>query len=193
MNTVPGGQQADIGANESFVDDFAVEAFAIAMKEKMHVSHLKGRSGWHDNNQISDEKLASMLIEHIAKGDPVDIANFAMMLHQRGADPKTISAAWAAIVIPSAGHQGKFYPKEMTPELLEVLGLMNYHTVPIARGLRAGGQNIKPKCEEEQAYALHWLIQLALQHGSDWRSKAIEEIKQMRDDAAARTDHGAKK
>jgi len=35
--------------------------------------------------QCTMEALAKMLVEHIAKGDPVDIANFAMMLHQREA------------------------------------------------------------------------------------------------------------
>lgn len=28
--------------------------------------------------------LQKMLVEHVGKGDPVDVANFAMMIHQRG-------------------------------------------------------------------------------------------------------------
>lgn len=31
------------------------------------------------------EHLGDLLVQHVAKGDPVDIANFCMMLHQRGA------------------------------------------------------------------------------------------------------------
>ena len=66
-------------------DDAAVDRFAIAMKEKMAASRNKGRSGWDDETQCTESMLARMLVEHVAKGDPVDIANFAMMLHQREA------------------------------------------------------------------------------------------------------------
>lgn len=66
-------------------DDLAVDRFAAAMKEKMALARAKGRGGWNDPAQCSVERLATMLVEHIAKGDPVDVANFAMMLHQRGA------------------------------------------------------------------------------------------------------------
>lgn len=66
-------------------DDLAVDRFAVAMKEKLALARAKGRGGWNDPAQCSVERLATMLVEHIAKGDPVDVANFAMMLHQRGA------------------------------------------------------------------------------------------------------------
>jgi len=66
-------------------DDEAIDRFAIAMKAKMAASRAKGRSGWADEAQCSESTLARKLIEHVAKGDPVDIANFAMMLHQREA------------------------------------------------------------------------------------------------------------
>lgn len=65
-------------------DDAAVDRFAVAMKEKMAASRAKGRGGWDDPAQCRVEKLAAMLVQHVEKGDPVDIANFAMMIHQRG-------------------------------------------------------------------------------------------------------------
>lgn len=66
-------------------DERAVDRFATAMKAKMAVSSAKGRSGWNDEAQCTMETLARMLLDHVRKGDPVDIANFAMMLHQREA------------------------------------------------------------------------------------------------------------
>lgn len=61
-------------------DDIAVDRFAELMKQKLAVSRGKGRGGWDDPELCHVSDLAQMLIEHIPKGDPVDIANFAMML-----------------------------------------------------------------------------------------------------------------
>lgn len=71
--------------NQIHTDDIAIEKFALIMKEKMAVSRAKGRSGWDDPAQCSIERLQTMLIEHMEKGDPVDIGIFAMMLFNRGA------------------------------------------------------------------------------------------------------------
>ena len=68
------------------------------------------------------------------------------------------------------------YPKQMTPEQRDVLGLMPLGTGPIARDFRAAGEDIPTKPEAEQAFVLHWLIGLALRHGSAWRSIAAAEI-----------------
>ncbi|MDM5112785.1 hypothetical protein [Aeromonas salmonicida] len=71
-------------------DDVAVDNFAKAMKEKLAKARAKGRSGWDDPAACSVEHLAELLLDHIGKGNQgtfEDIANFAMMLHQRGADP----------------------------------------------------------------------------------------------------------
>lgn len=64
-------------------DDAAIDRFAATMKAKMAASRAKGRSGWDDPAQCPVEKLAAMLCQHVEKGDPVDIANFAMMIHER--------------------------------------------------------------------------------------------------------------
>lgn len=78
------------------------------------------------------------------------------------------------------------YPTEPTDALLEVLGLMLYTTTPIAHALRTAGTDIPKRCEEEQAYVLHWLIQLALQHGADWRARAGKSLDELR--AASQAD-----
>lgn len=64
-------------------DDIAVDKFAEAMKAKMAKQRAKGYSGWDDENQFPAERLQSMLANHVAKGDPVDVGNFAMMLWNR--------------------------------------------------------------------------------------------------------------
>jgi len=65
-------------------DDVAVEAFAEAMKVKLAIARSKGRGGWNNDEPGMQQRLSDMLREHVAKGDPLDVANLAMFLHQRG-------------------------------------------------------------------------------------------------------------
>lgn len=65
-------------------DDVAIDRFAAAMKAKMAASRAKGRGGWDDTAQCPTERLQSMLLGHLEKGDPMDIAIFSMMLWSRG-------------------------------------------------------------------------------------------------------------
>ena len=78
--TATGTQQQ---AGEAHSDDVAVDAFAAAMKAKMADARAKGRGGWEDPAQCSSEDLSRMLRDHVEKGDPRDVANFCMVLHQR--------------------------------------------------------------------------------------------------------------
>ena len=65
-------------------DDLAVDCFAAAMKAKLAKKRRDGKRGWKNKNAISANELSQMLMDHVLKGDPVDVANLAMMLHQRG-------------------------------------------------------------------------------------------------------------
>ena len=71
-------------AGEQDPDDTAVDRFAAAMKAKLAKKRAEGRSGWDDKGRCSQEFLSRLLRDHVGKGDPVDVANLAMMLHQRG-------------------------------------------------------------------------------------------------------------
>ena len=62
-------------------DDDAVDRFAAAMKAKLNENRREGRGGWQS---MTAEQLSALLHEHVRKGDPVDVANLAMMLHQNG-------------------------------------------------------------------------------------------------------------
>lgn len=81
---------------EQHPDDAAVDRFVVAMKAKLAAAREKGRGGWDDPNACSVEYLADLLVNHVAKGNTgtfEDVANFAMMLHQRGADPAILASA----------------------------------------------------------------------------------------------------
>lgn len=65
-------------------DDAAVDAFAVAMKEKLAAARAKGRGGWNGNEPGMQQRLSDMLRAHVDKGDPRDVANLSMFLHQRG-------------------------------------------------------------------------------------------------------------
>ena len=82
-------------------DDMAVDRFAAAMKIKLAAAREKGRSGWDDPTACPVEHLAELLVSHVGKGNHgnfEDIANLAMMLHQRGADPSVLQAVFSKAV-----------------------------------------------------------------------------------------------
>jgi hypothetical protein len=62
-------------------DDLAVIRFALSMRDKLELSRERGRHGWETSD---NDYLNECLYGHLDKGDPVDVANFCMMIHQRG-------------------------------------------------------------------------------------------------------------
>lgn len=89
---------------------------------------------------------------------------------------------------PSPADNARVYPQDLTDDLRDILSMMMWTTGPIAHALRDGGQDIKRKSEEEQAEVMHWLIGLALEHGSEWRAKASDRIRAIRDALAAMSE-----
>jgi len=65
------------------------------------------------------------------------------------------------------------YPKELTPALIEVLGMHPGMAIQIVGAMRASGWEIPPHYEEENAQVRHLLIPLAIEHGDNWREEAI--------------------
>ena len=72
------------GTDGPHPDDLAVDRFAAAMKAKLAKKRSEGRGGWDKPDECSIAFLSQLLREHVAKGDPVDVGNLAMMVHQRG-------------------------------------------------------------------------------------------------------------
>jgi len=91
---------AQDGPSPLTADDIGVNNFARAMSAKLAFKRAEGYYGWNDKTLCSAEHLSTLLRKHVEKGDPVDVANFAMMLHQRG---ERISPAPAGTALDDAG------------------------------------------------------------------------------------------
>ena len=82
--TLCGPAFSTTGALTQHPDAAAVDAFSAAMKDKLAEARAKGRGGWQDKADCPQQRLSDMLRAHVEKGDPRDVANFCMFLHQRG-------------------------------------------------------------------------------------------------------------
>ncbi|WP_420994086.1 hypothetical protein ACKI2N_001830 [Cupriavidus sp. 30B13] len=78
---------------QQHLDDIAVDGTAEAMKQRLAEKRAEGRGGWHDPEESTVEYIAALLVGAVVKGKPIDVANFAMMLHQRGAAPHVLTQA----------------------------------------------------------------------------------------------------
>lgn len=65
----------------TLTDEVALRIFSAQMIAKLRKKAAQGRGGWQT---CSQEDLTRMLREHVEKGDPVDVANFCMMLAALG-------------------------------------------------------------------------------------------------------------
>ncbi|CAA2142788.1 hypothetical protein [Hyphomicrobium sp. ghe19] len=75
-------------------------------------------------------------------------------------------------------QDGPTYPETLTPALREVLGTMCFQCIGIAAALRASGEDIERRAEDEQAAVLHYLTRFALSHGDQWRTVAIADLEE---------------
>ena len=80
-------------------DETGVERFAQAMNAKLSKKRKEGMHGWNlTHGERGSEwgctvrDLETMLRQHIAKGDVVDVANFCMMIWNRR-NPRGINEA----------------------------------------------------------------------------------------------------
>lgn len=74
-------------------------------------------------------------------------------------------------------------------DLKWILGRPNYACIPIAQVLRASGETIPNKAESEQAAAIFWMLETKVRHGSEWRDRGAEELRDMRANAEERQCH----
>lgn len=70
--------------NEDQIDARCVDRISGAMKFKLAQKRNEGRGRWWDRRNCDQSVLSKMLREHVEKGDPLDVANFCMMLYCRG-------------------------------------------------------------------------------------------------------------
>jgi len=71
---------------EPHPDDIAVHLFAEKMRTRLAEKRAAGYRGWNDPNECTIERLRALYLRAVAKGDLVNVANYAMMLSQRGVE-----------------------------------------------------------------------------------------------------------
>lgn len=65
-------------------DNWAVDQFSLSMRERLEEKRATGRGGWFDPEVCGVDDLASQFFSNLErKADPVDLANYAMMIHLR--------------------------------------------------------------------------------------------------------------
>lgn len=69
-------------SKDALMDHHLAIAGQAAMTEKLGDARVKGRGGWW-TPECSNEKLKTMLKEHIDKGDMRDVMNLAAMIYFR--------------------------------------------------------------------------------------------------------------
>ncbi|MEF3068105.1 hypothetical protein [Pandoraea apista] len=97
-----GAVPAKVVGDDQHPDDAAVDRFSVAMKAKLAKKRAQGRGGWDDERVCSPDDLARMLVDHVRKGDPVDVGNLAMMLFNR---PDTGAALCRAALSADGGER----------------------------------------------------------------------------------------
>jgi hypothetical protein len=71
--------EAAMRERADLADNAAVDRFAAAMKQKLARKRIEdNRGGWQ---KCPASSLWQMLRDHVEKGDPVDVGNFAMMIY----------------------------------------------------------------------------------------------------------------
>lgn len=71
-------------------------------------------------------------------------------------------------------------------EVRWILGRPNFWCTPVAEVLRRDGHKIKQKAEEEQAAVIHWMLNLYIKHGKQWRQFAQAESDRIKKAVAAK-------
>lgn len=78
------------------------------------------------------------------------------------------------------------WPAALTEDLRTILGMMCFQLGPIAHGYQAAGEfvgveglELKKRAEDEQAFMLHKLIAIWIEHGDGWRAVAADELERI--------------
>ena len=149
-------------------DDEAVDRFAATMKAKLKWEREeRGRAGWQ---AMSAEELSRLLFEHLPKGDPVDVANFCMMLSLNGqviapqpSDRGEVSEQQRREIAFDVKREIRFafrkalveLPEIAPPEISGLLASVMMHDAFLTEGKRLqrehGTDAVAPRVEQECA------------------------------------------
>ncbi len=93
------------------------------------------------------------------------------------ADPDSFYADYVLDEVPTTKVQHDLgFQVPYDGETKFILGTVCFVAAKYAHFLRATGYEVPSKAELEQAAALHWMLNLYLLHGSDWRRVADEQV-----------------
>jgi hypothetical protein len=138
------------GQNPPHPDDIAVDAFAEAMKAKMAKQRAKGYGGWNDKTDCTPEYLQSALVAHVAKGDPVDVGNFAMMLFNR--EEKTVLGHRTAAQQEPIPPEGSLRAEQFIDAMLKEYGYPANPKNAARAGYRAARLSVPQPAQQEPSY-----------------------------------------
>lgn len=141
-------------------------------------------------NRLADAVIAALPAATVLPGDRAllqtahdEITYFhGSLAHNDGKFNNVATQIRAALAAPASIA----YPATLTPELADVLGLMNFQVCPIAEVYRMAGHAIETNAEAEQAFMLDRLIRLVIQHGAGWHAAYKAEVMGIRADLAAK-------
>lgn len=68
---------------------------------------------------------------------------------------------------------------DLNDDTKAILGKPNFTCANIAKILRASGEEIKERSEDEQAHTIYFLLKMYVEHGEEWRTKANEHLKEL--------------
>lgn len=145
-----------------------VHRFADALADKLAAAERK--YGYRDDWLRPDwmDECRQHLREHLAKGDPRDVAAYCAFLWHHG---ESTAPAGNAIKAP-----------EQIPwddSVRSILSKPNFTLIHLANLLRKDGYEVAHRSEDEQAVCLHWMLNLYLKHGADWGAAAMAEIERI--------------
>lgn len=141
----------------------------LSMDSKHNLMHC---TTWGDS--AAQKALAADLGDQLARSSGIDFSKL-----QTFEDYRTRTQAESAQIIDRLTQERDALAKVRTldDELRQILGRPNFACARIAELLRMAGQQIDFKAEAEQAAVLHWLLNLYLDHGTEWAPKAREYLR----------------
>lgn len=102
--------------------------------------------------------------------DPLPRHQYRAMLDAAPTPPET----WK--VLPSQAGA-----PPLDDEMRDILGRPCFTLIVMAQLLRGMGHDIKTRAEDEQAASIHWMLDLYMKHGSEWRTEAARIIQEFKD------------
>lgn len=68
---------------------------------------------------------------------------------------------------------------ELNDDTTWILGRPNFWCLPVAELLRQNGSIIERSSEHEQAAVIHWLLNMYIEHGDNWREVASGVLRKL--------------